>query len=68
MSIPHHALEGPGREPFWYLLNQVVDELGHELQSGSDNVCAPLQAIIHLTDEKMLLHITGSGAAKTEIQ
>jgi maltose alpha-D-glucosyltransferase/alpha-amylase len=51
-----------------YLLNQVVDELGDELQLHSDNVRAPLQAIIHLTDEKMLLHITGSGVAKAEGQ
>ena len=51
-----------------YLLNQVVDELGDELQFHSDNVRAPLQAIIHLTDEKMLLHITGTGAAKAEAQ
>jgi maltose alpha-D-glucosyltransferase/alpha-amylase len=36
-----------------YLLNQVMDELGHELRSHSDNVRAPLQAIIHLTDEHM---------------
>ena len=37
-----------------YLLNQVIDELGDELQLHSDNVRAPLQAIIHLTDEQML--------------
>ncbi|MGD1087803.1 MAG: maltose alpha-D-glucosyltransferase [Verrucomicrobiota bacterium] len=47
-----------------YLLNQVVDELGDELQLHSENVRAPLQAIIHLTDEQMLLHITGAGDAK----
>jgi len=47
-----------------YLLNQVVDELGDELQLHSENVRAPLQAIIHLTDEQMLLHITGAGSAK----
>ncbi len=48
-----------------YLLNQVVDELGDELQFHSENVRAPLQAIIHLTDEQMLLHITGTSGAKT---
>jgi maltose alpha-D-glucosyltransferase/alpha-amylase len=37
-----------------YLLNQVVDELGDELRARSDNVRAPLQAIILLTDEHML--------------
>jgi maltose alpha-D-glucosyltransferase/alpha-amylase len=43
-----------------YLLNQVMDELGDELQLHSDNVRAPLQAILHLTDKKMLSHITGA--------
>jgi len=47
-----------------YLLNQVIDELGDELQLHSENVRAPLQAIIHLTDEQMLLHITGASGAK----
>ena len=51
-----------------YLLNQVVRELGDELLLHSENVRAPLQAIIHLTDEKMLLHITGSGDAKAAPQ
>ncbi len=36
-----------------YLLNQVLAELGQELQLHSDNVRAPLQAIIHLTGETM---------------
>ena len=40
-----------------YLLNQVVDELGDELRAHSDNVRAPLQAIILLTDEHMLQQI-----------
>jgi maltose alpha-D-glucosyltransferase/alpha-amylase len=40
-----------------YLLNQVVDELGDELRLNSDNVRAPLQAIILLTDERMLQQI-----------
>jgi len=43
-----------------YLLDQVMDELGDELQLHSENVRAPLQAIIHLTDEQMLSHITGA--------
>ncbi len=34
-----------------YLLNQVVDELGDELRRGSDNVRAPLQAIVYLMEE-----------------
>jgi len=44
-----------------YLLNQLVDELGDELQFHSEKVRAPLQAIIHLTDDQMLRHITGTG-------
>ena len=36
-----------------YLLNQVMDELGDELQLHSDNVRAPLQAIIYLTEEQL---------------
>jgi maltose alpha-D-glucosyltransferase/alpha-amylase len=47
-----------------YLLNQVVNELGDELQLRSENVRAPLQAIIHLTDEQMLLHIAGASGTK----
>ena len=67
----HHSGILPGEEDklhmmlVAYLLNQVVDELGDELQLHSDNVRAPLQAIIHLTDEQMLLHITGGSGAKT---
>jgi maltose alpha-D-glucosyltransferase/alpha-amylase len=47
-----------------FLLNQVMDELGDELQMHSENVRAPLQAILHLTDEQMLLHITGTDGGK----
>jgi predicted trehalose synthase len=47
-----------------FLLNQVMDELGDELQLHSDHVRAPLQAILHLTDEQMLLHITGTDGGK----
>ena len=36
-----------------YLLNQVVDELGRELRLHSDNIRAPLQAIIYLTEEQL---------------
>jgi maltose alpha-D-glucosyltransferase / alpha-amylase len=36
-----------------YLLNQVVDELGDELRRGSDNVRAPLQAIVYLMEEPL---------------
>lgn len=37
-----------------YVLHQVVHELGHELRLRSDNVRAPLQAIIHLTNEPIM--------------
>ena len=47
-----------------YLLNQVMDELGDELQFHLEGVRAPLRAIIHLTDEQMLRHLTGIGEAK----
>ncbi len=40
-----------------YILNQVMDELGDELRMHSDKVRAPLQAIIHLTDEHLLQQI-----------
>jgi len=36
-----------------YVLHQVMDELGRELRSRSDNVRAPLQAIINLTEEQL---------------
>ncbi|MGH7976241.1 MAG: maltose alpha-D-glucosyltransferase, partial [Limisphaerales bacterium] len=48
-----------------YLLNQVMDELGWELRRHSDNVRAPLQAIIHLTDEQMPVHIPAATETKT---
>ena len=51
-----------------YLLNQVMNELGDELQLRSKNVRAPLQAIIHLTDEQMLSHIAGAGGTNTPAQ
>ncbi len=47
-----------------YLLNQVMAELGDELRLRSDNVRAPLQAIIHLTDERMLQQIHGEEGGK----
>jgi len=36
-----------------YVLHEVVDELGRELRAHSDNVRAPLQAIITLTEEQL---------------
>ncbi len=36
-----------------YVTHQVVDELGRELRSRSENVRAPLQAIINLTEEQL---------------
>ncbi len=38
-----------------YLLNQVVDELGRELRLQSDNVRAPLRAIIYVLAEPLPL-------------
>ena len=76
-SNPANPSTAPGFSGLWdgeedklqmmlvaYLLNQVMDELGDQLQLHSENVRAPLQAIIHLTDEQMLLHITGASDAK----
>jgi len=40
-----------------FMLNQVMDELGGELQRPTGNVRAPLQSIIHLTDEQMPVHL-----------
>jgi maltose alpha-D-glucosyltransferase/alpha-amylase len=48
-----------------YLLNQVMDELGDELQKNSDNVRAPLQAILILTDEPMPVHVPAATETKT---
>jgi maltose alpha-D-glucosyltransferase / alpha-amylase len=49
-----------------YLLNQVVEELGEELLRRSDNVRAPLQAIVFLMDGPLPLDIAppsgGAGA------
>jgi len=36
-----------------YLFNQVVDEMGCELRLHSDNVRAPLQAIIYLAEDQL---------------
>jgi len=47
-----------------YLLNQVMDELGDELQSHTESVRAPLRAILHLTDEQMLLHLSATEVMK----
>ena len=48
-----------------YLLNQVLDELGDELQRHSDNVRAPLQAILHLTDEQTPGQVPAPAEPKT---
>jgi maltose alpha-D-glucosyltransferase/alpha-amylase len=45
-----------------YLLNQVVDELGHELRQHSDKVRAALRAIIFLTEESMPQQAPASSA------
>ena len=45
-------------------VNQVVDEKGDESQRHSENMHVPLEAIIHLTDVKMLC-ITGATGAKS---
>ncbi|HTL71740.1 MAG TPA: maltose alpha-D-glucosyltransferase [bacterium] len=47
-----------------YLLNQVMFELGDELQRQSDNVRAPLQAILALTDEPMPVHVPAGPETK----
>jgi maltose alpha-D-glucosyltransferase/alpha-amylase len=41
-----------------YLLHEVVDELGRELRAGSDNVRAPLQAILLLTEDPLPVFAT----------
>jgi hypothetical protein len=46
-----------------YLLNQVVEELGDELRRGSDNVRAPLQAIVYLMEEPQPSRATPAPAA-----
>ncbi len=48
-----------------YLLNQVMFELGNELQRQSDNVRAPLQAILILTDESMPANVPANLETKT---
>jgi maltose alpha-D-glucosyltransferase/alpha-amylase len=48
-----------------YLLDQVIDELGDELQKHSDNVRAPLQAILTLTDEQLPVHVPAPPETKT---
>jgi maltose alpha-D-glucosyltransferase/alpha-amylase len=46
-----------------YLLDQVIDELGDALQSYSDSVRAPLQALIHLADELKTVNVGASAKA-----
>jgi maltose alpha-D-glucosyltransferase / alpha-amylase len=50
-----------------YLLNQVVEELGDELRRGSDNVRAPLQAIVFLLEEPLLARATPAPEASTDV-
>ena len=47
-----------------YLLNQVMDELGRELRAHSDNVRAPLQAILHLTEAPLPVPAPAAADAK----
>jgi len=47
-----------------YVLHEVVDELGRELRARSDNVRAPLQAIINLTEEPLPVRAPVSAEAK----
>ena len=50
-----------------YLLNQVVDELGDELRRGSDNVRAPLQAIVYLMEEPLPPRTSAAPAGVADI-
>jgi maltose alpha-D-glucosyltransferase/alpha-amylase len=50
-----------------YLLNQVVDELGDELRRGSDNVRAPLQAIVYLMEETSPARAAAAPASPAEM-
>jgi len=49
-----------------YLLDQVVEELGDELRRGSDNVRAPLQAIVYLMEEPLPARAAAAPAGATE--
>jgi maltose alpha-D-glucosyltransferase/alpha-amylase len=49
-----------------YLLHRVMDELGQKLRTRSDSVRAPLQAIIHLTDEQMPVSVPATIEVKSE--
>jgi len=51
-----------------YVLHQVLDELGRELRSGSDNVRAPLQAIIHLTEEQLPVRAPTPAEDKAKVE
>jgi maltose alpha-D-glucosyltransferase / alpha-amylase len=50
-----------------YLLNQVVDELGEELRRHSDNVRAPLQAIIFLAEGSPPTRATTSSTGTSDV-
>ncbi len=47
-----------------YVVSHVVDELGVELRQHSDNVRAPLQALLHLTEEPMLVHMPDAAGTR----
>jgi maltose alpha-D-glucosyltransferase/alpha-amylase len=51
-----------------YVLHEVMDELGRELRLSSNDVRAPLQAIIYLTEEQLQVRAPAPAApeAKTE--
>jgi maltose alpha-D-glucosyltransferase/alpha-amylase len=51
-----------------YVLHQVMDELGRELRARSDNVRAPLQAIINLTEEQLPVRTPVAAEAKAEVE
>ena len=47
-----------------YVLHQVLSELGEKLGSRSSEVRAPLQAIIHLTEDQMMVRVPAEAEAK----
>jgi maltose alpha-D-glucosyltransferase/alpha-amylase len=51
-----------------YLMHEVVDELGRELRARSDNVRAPLQAILNLTEEQLPVRAPAAAEARTDTE
>jgi len=51
-----------------YVLHQVMDDLGRELRAGSDNVRAPLQALIHLTEEELPVRAPAPAEDKAKVE